>query len=674
MNNSPLLAKINEYEKWRADLKNTISSYRDWLSNSAHTDSIKELRLHDMLENLNHDKLTIAFLADAARGKTETINTLFFSDLKLHLFPTDVGSSSRCSTEIYWNTNEEPSISLLPISTRRTEDTLAYLKTTPNIWETYKLNLGSVEEMQDTLNKLTEQFEVTKSEAISLGLWDSTNQAMVDALEETGHIKVPVWRHAMINYPHPALQSGLVIIDTPGLDKLNAEPELTLNIMPNADAVVFLTAADTNVTDNDRAIWNEFIRHRTRHRFVLLNKIDTLSTTSKTKQKLENDIDRLVTMTAHELHTTPEIVFPISARQGLIAKTEGNAALLEESKLKSFEEALGEYITKSKHELYGRTIASECSVMIKNSRKAVQQRKLSMQAQINELREIKGKNASESANILKKVIAEKKRYESSIPTFNLANEKISKHGKNLLKHLSVDYLDSSITESRKEIGESWTTMGLNKGMRNVMKQANELADHVTRESKKIKKLADNVYDVFQSKHGFEIFEAPDLDMSNFLNNMRALEKITDDFCKDPINLMTEKHFLVRKFFLGLGTQKQKIFEQARKECELWLLDVLSTLKSQMNEHKAMLAERTKNLMKANDSAKALDGQLKKIETEFAALSKESKAMDNMLLHIVTSMQPAIQADLAAKNEGVLDKTINLELTLPNVNYAASTPS
>jgi hypothetical protein len=250
---------------------------------------------------------------------------------------------------------------------------------------------------------------------------------------------------------------------------------------------------------------------------------------------------------------------------------------------------------------------------------------------------------------LKKVIAEKKRYESSIPTFNLANEKISKHGKNLLKHLSVDYLDSSIKQSRKEIGDSWTTVGLNQGMRNVMKQANELADYVTKESKKIKKLADNVYDVFQSKHGFEIFEAPELDMSNFLNQMRTLEKVTDEFCRDPINVMTEKHFLVRKFFLGLGTQKQKIFEQARKDCEHWLLDVLSTLKSQMTEHKTTLTERTKNLMKANDSTKALDQQLKVVEAEFAQVSKESKAMDAMLLNIVTAMQPAMKAQLAEKN-------------------------
>jgi hypothetical protein len=41
--------------------------------------------------------------------------------------------------------------------------------------------------------------------------------------------------------------------------------------------------------------------------------------------------------------------------------------------------------------------------------------------------------------------------------------------------------------------------------------------------------------------------------------MKALEKITDDFCTDPINVLTEKHFLIRPFFLGLGTQMQKIF-------------------------------------------------------------------------------------------------------------------
>lgn len=674
MKNSPLLAKFNEYDAWRTNLTKTIANYRDWLANSPQSDSIKELRLHDMLESLKHDRIVVTFLANDAHGKAETINALFFSDLECSLFPTEANSSSMCSTEIYWNQHEEAYVKLLPISTRRTEDTLAYLKTTPNVWQKYQLNLDSAEEMQSILNKLSEQLDVTQSEAISLGLWDANNKVMAESLEKTGRIKVPVWRHAMINYPHPALKSGLVIIDTPGLDKLSAEPELMLSSIPSSDAVVFLTSADTGVTDSDTVLWNEFIRNRIHCKFVLLNKIDVLWDNQKTKQSLANAIDRQVNMTAHQLHTTADIVFPISAQQGLIAKAENNLPLLTDSNLPTMEKLAGDRIVQAKHELLGRTIAHECSNLIKNSRKTVQQRRSNLQNQVDELRHLKGKSVSETQQILKKVIAEKKRYEASIPTFNLANEKISKHGKNLLKHLSVDYLDSTIKKSRHEIGDSWTTVGLNQGMRNVMKQANELADYVTAESKKIKKLADHVYDIFQSKHGFEIFEAPELDMSNFLNNMRALEKVTDDFCKDPINVMTEKHFLVRKFFLGLGSQKQKIFEQARKECEHWLLDVLSTLKSQMSEHKAMLTERTKNLMKANDSAKALDQQLKSIEKEYTQLSSESKAMDTMLLHIVTAMQPAIKAQQAEKSRLSVDRSLNMpamSFILPSDNDATT---
>lgn len=666
MKNATLLNELHEYEAWRKKLSDTISNYRNWLASSPQTDSIRELRLHDMLEIIQHDEIVIAFLADESSGKAEAINALFFPDLKLNLFPSEIGKSAQCSTEIYWNTNEEPSISLLSVSTRRTEDTLTYLKTTPNAWERHKLNLSSVEEMQATLNKLTEQSEVTQNEAISLGLWNPNDEVMVDMFKKTGRVKIPAWRHAMINYPHPVLQNGLVIIDTPNLDKLNAEPELTQSIIPKADAVIFLTSTDTDVSANDQTIWNDFIKHRTRHKFVLLNNIDTLSKRQSSKQQLDIDIDRLVNVTAHQLRTTPDIVFPVSAQQALSAKAENNAELLAYSKFTAFEEALGNHLTQSKHTFFGKNIANECSVMIKDTRKIIQKRKLRMQAQIEELKALKGKNISESEQILKKVVAEKKRYEASIPTFNLANEKISKHGQKLLKHLSVEYLDSSIQESRKEIGDSWTTIGLNQGMRNVMKQANELADYVTTESKKIKKLADHVYGVFQSKHGFEIFEAPDLDMSNFLNDIRALEKITDEFCKDPINVMTEKYFLVRRFFLGLGVQKQKIFEQAYKECEHWLLDVLSTLKSQMNEHKSMLSERTKNLMKANDSAKSLNSRLKTIEQEYAQLITESKAIDAMLLHIVTSMQPAMKAQLAEKHTPGLDGTLNMPemLVLP----------
>ena len=309
--------------------------------------------------------------------------------------------------------------------------------------------------------------------------------------------------------------------------------------------------------------------------------------------------------------------------------------------------------------------------MIKNSRKLVQHRLADLRNQVLELRGLRGQNADATKSSLAQVVADRKRYEASVPTFNHANDKVTHIGKRLLRHLSVAYLDAALMTSRQEMGDSWTTMGLNQGMRNLMKQANLLASNITKESKDIKKLADNIYEVFQTKHGFDVFEPPPLDISDFINNMKALEKITDDFCADPVNLLTEKHFLIRKFFLGLGTQAQKIFEQAESECARWMEDVLGILKAQMAEHKNHLDERTQNLTEAKASAEALDARLAVVEAEYAAVAKESQALDSMLLELIKIVKPALQANAAEANAAALDKSLKLP-DMPFLNVASAT--
>ena len=665
-----LQAKVIQYQEWRASLTKTISDYRDWLAKSEHTDAILELRLYDVLEMLKRDQLVMAFLAEFSRGKTETINALFFSDFNQRLLPSEPGRTTMCPTEIFWDGREEPSIKLLPIDTRASDDSLTYLKTTPNAWHKFKLNVDSPEEMKATLRKLIEQKEVTQGEAEELGLWNPHDVGMIHELETQGLLKIPVWRHAIINYPHPLLKSGLVVIDTPGLNTLGAEPELTLNIIPNAHAVLFLTATDTGITQSDMQIWNDFIKGRAKYKLVLLNKIDMLWDDLKPQQDVINEIEKQVNVTAHQLGVSPDSVFAISAQKALVAKIKNNAALLQKSGIVDLETTLGNQIIQAKHEILGRTVASECSEMIKSSRKVVQQRLLSLRAQVIELKGLRGKNIDDSKHILAQVMADRKRYEESIPTFNHANDKITHIGKKLLRHLSLAYLDTSLAKGRQEMGDSWTTVGLNQGMRNLMKQASDLANHVSKESNDIKKLANNIYQVFQTKHGFAVFEPPTLDMSNFINNMKALEKITEDFCSDPLNMLTEKHFLIRKFFLGLGTQTQKIFEQAEKECDRWLQDVLGTLKNQMSEHKTNLEQRSKNLTEAKASSESLDKQLASVETEYAAVAKESQALDAMLLQIVNAVKPAMKAKAAEKNNMEFEKTLKLP-EMPFLNATSS---
>lgn len=77
---SSLGIKINEYADWRENLIATINAYIGWLDQAGPIDAAQELRLFDIKETLKNDRLLLAFLAEFSRGKTETINALFFAD------------------------------------------------------------------------------------------------------------------------------------------------------------------------------------------------------------------------------------------------------------------------------------------------------------------------------------------------------------------------------------------------------------------------------------------------------------------------------------------------------------------------------------------------------------------------------------------------------------------
>lgn len=653
-------AKIEEYRALRADLIKAISNYKDWLNQSGETDAVKELRLHDILQTLERDQLVVAFLAEFSRGKTETINALFFSDFDQRLLPSEAGRTTMCPTEILWDKHEEPCLKLLPIETRLKGDSLTYLKTTPAAWQKFRLDTSSPEQMVSVLRKLIDQKTVSQQEAQALSLWHPDEMASVKELPSPNAAQIPAWRHAILNYPHPLLKQGLVIMDTPGLNALGAEPELTLNIVPNAHAILFLTAIDSGITKSDLKIWNEHVSGRSKFKLVVLNKVDILWDSLKSAQQIKNEIDRQINTTAHQLGVSPENVFALSAQKALVAKIRKDSLLLQKSGMDQLEHALGEKLILAKQEILGRTAAIECSEMIKFSRKGLQLRLQNLRTQIQELKQLRGLNIDNSKHILAQVVAERKRYEASIPTFNQAQERISNIGKRLLRHLSVAYLESSIAQNRQAMGDSWTTIGLNQNMRALMKQAAELAGFVTTESKSIKKLVDNIYEVFRTRHGFSINVPPALNMSEFLGNMQALEKITDDFCKDPVNVLTEKHFLIRRFFIGIGTQSQRIFEDAEKTCKQWLEDVVSVLQQQIDAHRKHLEERTASLLQIKTDAEALETQLGEIERQYMFVSKEAQALDEMLLVMIKAIKPAVkaaQAELAQPSE--IEKTMKL---------------
>ena len=634
-----LQQQITAFQHWREQVSQTIAEYREWLDATKTSDALQDLRLFDMTEALRKDHLVLAFIAEFSRGKTETINALFFADFHQRLLPSEAGRTTMCPTEIFWDKREEPCIKLLPIETRKRDDGIAYLKSNPNEWTKLRLDINSAEAMKEALHALMQQKQVSLDEARALGLWNADDISMAQSLQTRGTVDVPVWRHALINYPHPLLKSGLVILDTPGLNTIGSEPELTLNIIPNAHAVIFLLATDTGVTKSDMQIWTQFIRSRASRKLALLNKIDILWDDMKSAAEIEAMIQSQVNLTAHQLGLPPSSVLAISAQKALLAKIRQDQTLLERSGILQVEQLLANSIVAAKHEILSNTIINEASGMLKASRKLAQQRLDNIKVQRAELQNLRGQNRGVVQQLLSKVTSDRHLYDASVHTFNAGTQHIAKMGETLLLELDLQNLETLIEASKKEIGESWTTRGLNRSMRTLIKQTVGLAEQITTQGIEIKRQADGLYELFHSKHGFDKRKPPPLLMDHFIYNMKSLEKVTDAFCTDPLNVMTEKHFLVRKFFLSLVSKAQAHFVQAHKESSKWLQNLLAPLKQQISEHRTALEKRIMSLKQVHDNMHSLENGMAQLEHELAVLQHQSNALDQMLLKLIKLGRP-----------------------------------
>ena len=148
-----------------------------------------------------------------------------------------------------------------------------------------------------------------------------------------------------------------MILDTPGLNAIGTEPELTLNLLPNAHAVLFLLAADAGVSKTDLDVWKQHLAGEDSAskagRIVVLNKIDGLWDELRPTAEVEAEIESQVNVSAAMLGIPPAQVFAVSAQKALVAKVNGDDALLARSRLPALEHALSGKLIPAKREIIG---------------------------------------------------------------------------------------------------------------------------------------------------------------------------------------------------------------------------------------------------------------------------------------------------------------------------------
>lgn len=620
---SQLESLVAQYSQWRDQLRAGIEAYHAWLDSHGHVDIQRSLRLYDLAESLRNDRMTLAFLAEFSRGKTELINSIFFSDFKQRLLPSNVGRTTMCPTEIFHDPAEEPYIRLLPIETRKSDETIAALKHKPIEWVKVKLNLDNFGELQKALTTLAQSKSVAIEEADALGLMVEGDIFTTTVIKRrVSRVDIPAWRHAMINFPHPLLKSGLVILDTPGLNALGTEPELTVSMIPNAHAVLFLLAMDTGVTKSDLEVWQKFVQGKVARSLAVLNKIDLMWDDLKPEHEIEANILRQIEETAHTLDLPRNHVIAISAQKALLAKIRNDGVLLERSRIKQLERLLAEEIVPAKQEILRAAVYREIGAMVEGSLEGVRSALQSTTSELQELSQLSGKNRDLARAMLGRLEQDKTVYQQNMEAFKANYGVALRQGHQILGTLSDDELDRMLSENQKSIEGSWTTAGLMKSMGALFDKFGEEANKILTFATEAKKFVDGVYQTFHEKHGFPKLSPPGLNLEKHILKMNQLRDVTDKFCRDPVNVMTEKHFLVRKFYGGLVAEAKTVFQQVRGEFEAWLKGALVPLSMQLRDHQKLLERRVESIRKISGDISSLQDRAKLLQSSRADLQKQ----------------------------------------------------
>lgn len=646
--------QMQAYDRWKTTLAEAIQDYQRWVDQYQPGNGDIELRLYEMLEALRSDSLTVAVVAEFSRGKTELINAIFFASYGRRLLASDAGRTTMCPTELFYDrTADQAYIRLLPIETRQEDLSIAELRRNPAYWTTLPLDVESAHGMAETLLEVTRVKEVSLETAKRLGL-DSHEETQDGAAGETApeRVEVPVWRHAMVSFPHPLLKQGITILDTPGLNALGSEPELTLSMLPSAQAIIFLLAADTGVTRSDLDLWQHHIvgprRTQPKGLIVALNKIDTLWDELKDPIAIVRTIENQCRTSAEILGIESRSIFPISAQKALLAKIRQDRKLLETSGILALESYLGDEVLPAKEQLLQESIVAQVGTLVDDSIEIVGGRLRAVEGQLEELSGLSGKNTEVITHLMRKAREEQAAYLRNVENFQTSRQLLAQQCQSLLDSLSVDAFDKLLNETRKGMKQSWTTAGMKQNIRTFFDVARRTMEDAMAQAERTRRLIQIIYKRFHEEHGFPPINPRLFSLQPYITELDRLHKDGEDFRSSPLTTMTEQSFVVKKFLISLASHVRNLFYKATQEAQAWQKEVLNPLIVQIKEHKQMMEQRLDTLRKIGESRSTLEAKIRELEVQLtdlraqlATLRRIQEALHTPIPAKSSSTQPAL---------------------------------
>lgn len=635
-NQASFVEQFDAHGAWRREFAARLKQLADWLQSHDLMDAAIAERLQQLEAQMRSDKVMVAFVAEFSRGKSELINAIFFATYGRRIMPASAGRTTMCPTELGWDGEVPPCLRLLPIETRLEGQSLMEWRHATDQWTRIDLDVNDPEQLATAFEKVSEVIQVSVDQAKALGFWHDETPDDNPRQNVQGMVEVPRWRHALINIAHPLLKQGLVILDTPGLNAIGAEPELTVSLIPQAHAVVFILAADTGVTKSDLSIWKEHLISADTDfasRLVVLNKIDTLWDALSTPDQIRNAVDRQRQGSADILGLPPQQVIAVSAQKGLVAKVTGDDALLRASQLPHLEQALSDGMMGQRKKILQSAVASSMSELRKEVGRVIGIRRRDVAEQLMELHGLRGKNANVIKHMRGRIESEQAEFDASGLRIHAVRSVHLKLLREVFTALGTSTLRAELRQLNDALRQPGIKLGARKAYSETFHRLRDVFAHTKGLNAEIHNMLATSFKQLNAEYGFSLQTPREPELARYLNDLDAVERSHAQYLGLGNAFRLAQPEFADRLVRALATRLRVVFESALGEVELWNKSAASQLDGQLRERRKNFAKRLEAIERIQNAAETLEDRI----AELDAQQGKSDELDTKLLHLTSSM-------------------------------------
>lgn len=620
---STLHEEIRSIDSWKEKF---FFHYQNVLEEITSLDMIPSgflLRMVNFSKEAKSRKLKIACVGEFSRGKTEIINALFFSKGSSGRFlPSGTGQTTMCPVEISGvSEGEKGFFRLLPIASRSMDISIEKLKKANSAWK----NVSFDKELQKSLSILTETICVPVEEAKKIGLCPPAKHSLKNEKSTCppcglGKVLIPKWRHAELVLPHEILSSGISILDTPGLNAIGAEPELTFGMIAEADLILFVLSIDTGVTQSDLSVWEQYIKKNPNQiKIVALNKIDMLWDELRNPEEIEKEIEEQRKITAKRLGIDVEQISTISGQKALIGKIKQEAEMVEKSGIKNLESMISEKISPLQISWIRKRCESSIIPILQDQERMLSDSIYALEAQLENLQSLKNRASEKIPAMIEKHKKSLENFHKDRKEFEEKRNRFLKiTEKKLLENLSTDRFDLIISNAKGEMLSAWTTAGIVERFRIFFNESISYFDLALEGAKEVSKEISSEYENLQKR-----YRLPSLSTISYAIMPRRAELISMAENYERFGMMLEiavntQNAVVRKAFLTVAVKVRDFVVETRQDAESWMEETMHAMENQLEIFQKRSEEELSSLESLSKTMSDIDVRIEKIEEKIHA--------------------------------------------------------